>query len=62
MMGGLVKGGRVLGKHPDNYDKDDITDLYITGRGCWIPTTPWEAMWVSTMQSFSFLGGCKPQN
>ena len=41
MMGGNVKGGIILGEHPDNYRLDD---QYITGRGAWIPRYPWESI------------------
>lgn len=44
VMGGQIKGGRVLGKHPMNYNSNNP---HITGRGAWIPTTSNEAMWVS---------------
>ena len=47
MMGGKVKGGRVLGKHPDNYDPND---RFNTGRQVWIPTTSNEAMWYGVGQ------------
>ena len=39
-------GGRVLGDHPNNYDASNPNDVYITGRGAWIPTTPFESIWV----------------
>ena len=43
MMGGDVKGGRILGEYPDldgdlNVDKGQ-------GRGRFIPTIAWEAIW-----------------
>jgi len=49
MMGGKVKGGRILGQHPTNYN---LSDPQVTGRGAWIPTTSNEAMWYGTTQWF----------
>jgi len=49
MMGGKVKGGRILGQHPANYS---LSDPQITGRGAWIPTTSNEAMWYGITQWF----------
>lgn len=40
MMGGSVKGRKVLGQYPDNLTDDGPLTL---GRGRMIPTTPWEA-------------------
>ena len=54
VMGGQIKGGRVLGKHPMNYNSNNP---HITGRGAWIPTTSNEAMWVSIS---STVCGIKP--
>ena len=47
IAGGAVIGKKILGKHPDNYD---LHDRYNTGRGAWIPTTSWEAMWYGVVQ------------
>ena len=49
VMGGKIKGGRVLGSHPTTYNR---SDLHNTGRGAWIPTTSLEAPWVSTEGCF----------
>ena len=48
VMGGKVKGGRILGTHPDTYNPSD----YVTERGAWIPTTSNEAMWYGVAQWF----------
>lgn len=47
IVGGAVRGKKILGKHPDNYD---LNDRYNTGQGAWIPTTSWEAMWYGIVQ------------
>lgn len=56
MMGGEVKGGRVLGKHPESYDLDG---RYNTGRGAWIPTTSNEAMWYGVAQWYGITDSLK---
>lgn len=43
MLGGSVRGGRMLGKYPDRLTDTD-SDLSC-GRGRMIPTTPWEFVW-----------------
>eukprot|EP00804_Cyclotella_cryptica_P004534 CCRYP_006892-RA/>CCRYP_006892-RA protein AED:0.17 eAED:0.17 QI:494/0.84/0.6/1/0.94/0.9/20/0/2106 len=49
VMGGNLKGGKILGHHPDTYNSNW---MYNTGRGVWIPTTPNEAMWYGIAQWF----------
>ena len=48
-MGGAINGGRILGKHPDNYS---LEDKHVTGRGAWIPTTSNDAFWTGITQWF----------
>ena len=43
MAGGSVKGGQVLGRYPQPLGPDN--DYWI-GRGRFIPTTPWDSVWV----------------
>jgi cullin-associated NEDD8-dissociated protein 1 len=42
LLGGSVKGGKILGKYP--YVLSDESELSL-GRGRLIPTTPFEALW-----------------
>lgn len=48
MMGGKVKGGRILGTHPDTY----YPSKYVTERGVWVPTTSYDAKWYGISQWF----------
>jgi len=41
MMGGSVKGGKILGKYPDDITEDGPLTL---GKGRMIPSTPWDAV------------------
>jgi len=50
IIGGSVAGGQMHGAYPS--DLSD-TSVYGMGRGRFIPTTPWEAMWFPTMQWLS---------
>lgn len=43
MLGGRVRGGRMLGQFPNRLTEED-SDVSC-GRGRVIPTTPWEAVW-----------------
>lgn len=43
LLGGDVRGGRMLGKYPDRLTEAD-SDVSC-GRGRMIPTTPWESVW-----------------
>ena len=49
IFGGEIAGGRILGHHPDNYS---LNDIMVTGRGAWIPSIPWEALWYPISQWF----------
>jgi hypothetical protein len=42
MMGGKVRGGRILGDYPRPLSPDSTSWI---GRGRFIPTTPWDAVW-----------------
>jgi uncharacterized protein (DUF1501 family) len=42
MMGGDVKGCRILGRYPDDLTEEGPVNI---GRGRLIPTLPWEAAW-----------------
>lgn len=42
LMGGAVKGGQILGNYPESLAEDSEVD---TGRGRFLPTTSWEAIW-----------------
>jgi uncharacterized protein (DUF1501 family) len=48
LLGGEVRGGRMLGKYPDRLTEED-SDVTI-GRGRILPTTPWEAVWSGLAQ------------
>jgi uncharacterized protein (DUF1501 family) len=48
-MGGSVKGGKVLGRHPETLELGSELDL---GRGRFLPTTSWEALWHPVLQWF----------
>ena len=43
IAGGKVKGKQMLGKYPSQFTEFE-SDLNV-GRGVFIPTTPWEAVW-----------------
>jgi len=47
MMGGAVKGGRVLGQYPDDITPEGPLNI---GRGRIIPTTSWDAIWNGVAQ------------
>lgn len=49
MMGGKVKGGRILGNYPDDLDGALNIDG-PDGRGRLIPTTSWDAIWNGVVQ------------
>ena len=51
MFGGGVKGGKVLGKFPIDFEQGDADGLALS-RGRMIPTTPWDAMWLGVAQWF----------
>ena len=41
MLGGKVKGGKVLGRYPDSFEKGPDNEIIIS-RGRVVPTTPWD--------------------
>ena len=43
ILGGGLKGGKVLGQIPDEF-KEDLGDLALS-RGRMLPTTPWDSFW-----------------
>lgn len=47
VMGGSIRGKRVLGRYLDKYDP---LSKYVTGRGVSIPTLPLEAQWHPIIQ------------
>ena len=47
MVGGTVSGGKILGTYPSPLSPESD---YWLGRGRWIPTTPWEAVFNSISQ------------
>eukprot|EP00546_Thalassionema_frauenfeldii_P010113 CAMPEP_0178928808 /NCGR_PEP_ID=MMETSP0786-20121207/20156_1 /TAXON_ID=186022 /ORGANISM="Thalassionema frauenfeldii, Strain CCMP 1798" /LENGTH=1403 /DNA_ID=CAMNT_0020604807 /DNA_START=186 /DNA_END=4393 /DNA_ORIENTATION=+ len=47
MLGGAVKGGKIIGQYPDNFSGNDDSSC---GRGRLIPTSPWERMWNGVAQ------------
>jgi len=49
VMGGRIRGKRVLGRYLDTYDP---LSQYVTGRGVAIPTLPLEAQWHPIIQWF----------
>lgn len=48
MMGGDVKGGRIMGEYPDLEGPMNVDGGH--GRGRFIPTTAWEAIWNGVSQ------------
>eukprot|EP00581_Thalassiosira_minuscula_P029694 CAMPEP_0183762116 /NCGR_PEP_ID=MMETSP0739-20130205/8867_1 /TAXON_ID=385413 /ORGANISM="Thalassiosira miniscula, Strain CCMP1093" /LENGTH=334 /DNA_ID=CAMNT_0026000357 /DNA_START=17 /DNA_END=1018 /DNA_ORIENTATION=+ len=55
MFGGAVKGGRVLGQYPVDFEEGDSDGIALS-RGRIIPTLPWDAMWKGTCEWFGILG------
>lgn len=49
MMGGAVKGRRILGSYPSDISEGSDLDL---GRGRMLPTTSWEALWNGVLEWF----------
>jgi len=47
MFGGSVKGGKIFGSYPDDLS---INNPLNVGRGRFIPTLPWEALWNAVIQ------------
>jgi uncharacterized protein (DUF1501 family) len=48
MFGGAVKGGKVLGRYPSDFNESEM----VLSRGRMIPDTPWDAMWLGTAEWF----------
>lgn len=42
ILGGAVRGGKILGEYPDNLTEDGPLNV---GRGRFIPTTSWDSIW-----------------
>lgn len=49
IAGGKVRGGRILGKYPNDLTDNGDTNI---GRGRVVPTTPWESMWYGVASWF----------
>merc|ERR1712176_783858 len=49
ILGGAVRGGRILGQYPSSLGTDHELSA---GRGRIIPTTSWDAVWHSLAQWF----------
>eukprot|EP01125_Pyxidicula_operculata_P014519 TRINITY_DN483_c0_g6_i1.p1 TRINITY_DN483_c0_g6~~TRINITY_DN483_c0_g6_i1.p1 ORF type:complete len:1985 (+),score=368.79 TRINITY_DN483_c0_g6_i1:207-6161(+) len=49
LVGGKVNGGKILGKYPDTLTDEGSTNL---GRGRFIPTTSWDAVWKGLAEWF----------
>mmetsp|Transcript_15416 Transcript_15416/g.17116 ORF Transcript_15416/g.17116 Transcript_15416/m.17116 type:complete len:225 (-) Transcript_15416:110-784(-) len=49
MLGGAVKGGKIVGKYPNSFADNDPTSC---GRGRLIPSQPWDALWNGVAQWF----------
>ena len=47
VLGGQVDGGKILGEYPRDLTKDSELNV---GRGRFIPTLPWEAMWTGVAE------------
>lgn len=51
MLGGKVRGGRVLGQYPHDFEPSSSNDI-VLGRGRIIPTHPWDAMLKGAVEWF----------
>ena len=49
VVGGAIKGGRVLGTYPSDLSEGNPLDI---GRGRMLPTLPWEAVWSGVLEWF----------
>eukprot|EP00536_Pseudo-nitzschia_multiseries_P015007 jgi/Psemu1/246522/estExt_Genewise1.C_8030013 len=52
ILGGQVKGGRVVGKYPDDLTKDGPLNAGSNSRVRFIPTTSWDSVWHGIVQWF----------
>ena len=50
MMGGQVKGGRVVGEFPDDFTTESPLNGSANTRVRFIPTTSWDSIWNSALQ------------
>jgi uncharacterized protein (DUF1501 family) len=55
MMGGNLKGSRILGSYPDDLTEEGPVNI---GRGRLIPTLPWEAAWKGIAQWMGVANTC----
>ena len=51
ILGGSVKGGKVLGEYPSSFEQNSQNELVLS-RGRMIPKHPWDAMWYGTAEWF----------
>lgn len=51
MFGGAVKGGKVLGEYPVDFEQGDDAGIVLS-RGRMIPTSPWDSMWYGVAEWF----------
>ncbi|VEU38256.1 unnamed protein product [Pseudo-nitzschia multistriata] len=52
MLGGNVRGGRVVGKYPDDITKESPLNAGSNARVRFIPTTSWDSVWHGIIQWF----------
>jgi hypothetical protein len=53
ILGGGVKGGQILGQYPSDLSPGG---LLVDGRGRFLPTTSWEAVWNGVFEWFGVDG------
>jgi hypothetical protein len=51
MFGGAVKGGKVLGRYPSDFNEGEGNNFALS-RGRMIPEFPWDSMWLGTAEWF----------
>ena len=51
MLGGPVKGGKVLGEYPSEFEQSPENELVLS-RGRMVPKFPWDAMWLGVCEWF----------
>lgn len=51
MLGGSIKGGKVLGQYPSDFEEGEDNPIALS-RGRMVPTTPWDAMWKGAAEWF----------
>ena len=52
MLGGQVRGGRVVGKYPNDLTKDSPLNAGANSRVRFMPTTSWDSVWHGIVQWF----------